>query len=234
LAARGDRHTPIEETLRALDDLTRAGKVRYIGFSDTPSWKVAQAQTLASLRGWTPLVAIQIEYSLVERSVEAELIPMAEELGLAVVAWSPLKSGLLSGKYSRASAANSAPARGAFLTQAFTERNFQILDALTAAAHAAGSDPATVALAWLLARACEPIPIIGARGRAQLDQNLAALRLVLAPELLARLEEASTPPPSFIERFLAHAPAFMHGGMSVNGVAAPESPVGPRPGVKSY
>src|SRR5580693_4715755 len=96
-----DRFTPIDETMRALDDLVRGGKVRYVGLSDTPAWKVAQAQTLAQCRGWTPLVALQIEYSLLERTVEGELIPMALEMGLGVTPWSPLRGGALSGKYTR-------------------------------------------------------------------------------------------------------------------------------------
>jgi aryl-alcohol dehydrogenase-like predicted oxidoreductase len=96
-----DATTPIEETLRALDDLVREGKVRYIGFSDTPAWKCAEAQTIARFRGWAPLIALQIEYSLLQRTVEGELIPMALELGLGVTPWSPLKSGVLSGKYTR-------------------------------------------------------------------------------------------------------------------------------------
>ena len=96
-----DRYTPIEETMRALDDLVTSGKVRYIGFSDTPAWKVAQAQVTANFRGWAPLIALQIEYSLIERTVEGELIPMAAELGLGVTPWSPLRGGVLTGKYTR-------------------------------------------------------------------------------------------------------------------------------------
>ena len=96
-----DDLTPIDETMRALDDLVQAGKVRYIGFSDTPAWKVAQAQVTADFRGWSPLVALQIEYSLLERTVEGELVPMALELGMGVTPWSPLKGGVLTGKYTR-------------------------------------------------------------------------------------------------------------------------------------
>ena len=96
-----DRLTPIEETMRALDDLVRAGKVRYIGFSDTPAWKVRRRRPRRSFRGWTPLVALQIEYSLIERTVEGELMPMARELGLGVTPWSPLGGGVLTGKYTR-------------------------------------------------------------------------------------------------------------------------------------
>ncbi|MEY2469704.1 MAG: hypothetical protein QOF21_2402, partial [Actinomycetota bacterium] len=125
-----DKHTPIEETMRALDDLVRAGKVRYIGFSDTPAWKVAQAQTLAQLRGWTPLIALQVEYSLIERTVEGELIPMALELGLGVTPWSPLRSGVLSGKYTRENAKTAKADRGERVTQFLDERTFAIIDEL--------------------------------------------------------------------------------------------------------
>ena len=97
-----DRLTPIEETMQVFDDLVRAGKVRYIGFSDTPAWKVAEAHTLAKLRGWTPLIALQLEYSLLQRTIEGESIPAALELGLGVTPWGPLASGALSGKYARA------------------------------------------------------------------------------------------------------------------------------------
>jgi aryl-alcohol dehydrogenase-like predicted oxidoreductase len=107
-----DRFTPIEETMSALDDLVKSGKVRYIGISDTPAWKVAQAQVMAHFRGWSPLVALQIEYSLMQRTVEGELIPMAEELGLGVLPWGPLKSGALTGKYTRANGARMQGMRG--------------------------------------------------------------------------------------------------------------------------
>ena len=96
-----DRHTPIEETLRTLDDLVRAGKIRYIGFSNTPAWVTAQAQTMATLKGWTPLIALQVEYSLLARTVEGEIAPLALDQGMALVPWSPLKNGFLSGKYRR-------------------------------------------------------------------------------------------------------------------------------------
>ncbi|HEX4024652.1 MAG TPA: aldo/keto reductase [Steroidobacteraceae bacterium] len=229
-----DPHTPIEETLRALDDLVRAGKVRYIGFSDTPAWKVAQAQTQALLRGWTPLVAIQIEYSLMERSHEAEMLPMCEELGLHIAAWSPLKSGMLTGKYTRANVAASKPGRGDFVAGAFNERNFAILDAVIAIAEELGTSPARVAIAWLLTRPGIPIPIIGARTLEQFEQNIGALEVSLSPEQLQRLDAASSPPPDFISRVGMLAPMLMHGGMSVNGIKAPPFPMGPREGEKTY
>jgi aryl-alcohol dehydrogenase-like predicted oxidoreductase len=96
-----DRRAPIEETLRTLDDLVAAGKVRYVGFSDVPAWVAAQAQTIAHFRGWAPLTALQLEYSLLERTTEGELLPMAEALGIGVLPWSPLRGGQLSGKYTR-------------------------------------------------------------------------------------------------------------------------------------
>jgi aryl-alcohol dehydrogenase-like predicted oxidoreductase len=111
-----DKFTPIDETMRALDDLVRSGKVRYIGFSDTPAWKVTQAQMLAQFHGWAPLVALQIEYSLLERTVEGELIPMAIEMGLGVTPWSPLKNGALSGKYTRENVNAVKPDRGEGVT----------------------------------------------------------------------------------------------------------------------
>ncbi|QYU68293.1 aldo/keto reductase [Leptolyngbya sp. 15MV] len=150
-----DPHTPIDETMRTLDDLVRAGKVRYVGFSDTPAWKVTQAQYEAIFRGWTPLCALQIEYSLAERTVEGDLLPMARELGLGVTPWSPLKGGVLSGKYTRASAATADPARGAWVKNHLNERTFAIIDAIIDIARQCGPKvtPAQVALAWVQGRA---------------------------------------------------------------------------------
>src|SRR3954466_15597819 len=119
-----DHHTPIDETIRVLDDLVRSGKVRYIGFSDTPAWKVVEAQMLARQHGATPVTAIQVSYSLVERTVEGDLMPMAQEFGLGVTPWSPLAGGVLSGKYRRDSARTAD--RGERVTSALTERNFLI------------------------------------------------------------------------------------------------------------
>ncbi len=111
-----DRHTPIEETMAALEDLVRSGKVRYIGVSDTPAWKVAEANVTARFRGWSAFIALQIEYSLLERTVEGELIPMALELGMGVTPWSPLRSGVLSGKYTRQNAATVKPDKRVWAT----------------------------------------------------------------------------------------------------------------------
>src|SRR5580765_2480837 len=162
-----DRFTPIEETMRALDDLVAAGKVRYIGLSDTPAWKVAQAQTIARFRGWAPLVALQIEYSLLERTVEGELVPMALELGLGVTPWSPLKSGVLSGKYTRANVATVTADRGERVTATLGEKVYTIIDELARIAKEAGATAASVALAWVQSRRGVASTIIGAR---RLDQ----------------------------------------------------------------
>jgi aryl-alcohol dehydrogenase-like predicted oxidoreductase len=229
-----DRHTPIEETMGALDDLVRAGKVRYLGFSDTPAWKVAEAQTIARFRGLAPLVALQIEYSLLERTVEGELIPMARELGLGVTPWSPLKSGALSGKYTRENAGQVKTDRGAFLGSALNERTYTIVDELVKIAKELGSTPARVALAWVQGRPGVTSTIIGARTMKQLDDNLAALDLALRPEQVARLDELSKPTLNFPAPFLDRAGFFMHPGLTVNGDTAPPSPMAPKDDSERY
>ncbi len=229
-----DRHTPIEETLRAADDLVRAGKVRYVGFSDTPAWKVAQAQTTALFRGYAPLIALQIEYSLLERTVEGELIPAAQALGLGVTPWSPLKSGALSGKYTRANAGQAQSNRGVMVESALGERAYAIIDELQKIAQASDTTVARVALAWVVAQPGVGSTIIGARTKEQLEQNLGALAVTLSGEQLAKLNEISRPTLSFPAPFLRRAGSFMHGGISVNGDAAPLSPFGPKADSKPY
>ncbi|MFE2751123.1 aldo/keto reductase [Actinosynnema sp. NPDC059335] len=195
-----DRNTPVEETMRVLDDLVRAGKVRYIGFSNTPAWVTAQAHTLAVLRGWTPLIALQVEYSLLARAVEAELAPLALDQGLALVPWSPLKNGFLSGKYRRGEAVDSA--RAAFVGGP-TEEQHAVIDVVRAVAEEIGASPAAVALAWLRTRPGTVVPIIGARRQAHLEDNLAGLDIALDAEHVRALDEVSRPEPPY--------PASMHG-----------------------
>jgi aryl-alcohol dehydrogenase-like predicted oxidoreductase len=156
-----DVHTPIDETMAALDDLVRAGKVRYIGVSDTPAWKIAEANVTARFRGWSAFIGLQIEYSLLERSVEQELMPMARELGLGVTPWSPLKSGALSGKYTRANHGEARGDRGAFLGPYLNEKTYTLVDELGAIAKARDTTIARVALAWLRARPGVTSTIIG-------------------------------------------------------------------------
>jgi aryl-alcohol dehydrogenase-like predicted oxidoreductase len=229
-----DRFTPIDETLRALDDLVRAGKVRYIGFSDTPAWKVAEAQTLARCHGWTPLVALQLEYSLLERTVEGELIPMAHEMGLGVTPWSPLKSGALSGKYTRENAAAARPDRGARVTTAFTDRAFGIVDELIRIARERDTTPAAVALAWVQSRPGVTSTIIGARRADQLDQNLAALETTLGRGDVEALDRVSQPTLNFPATFLRAAPTFMQGGTTINGERADNWPLAPQSDTERY
>jgi aryl-alcohol dehydrogenase-like predicted oxidoreductase len=196
-----DRHTPIEETMRALDDLVRAGKIRYIGFSNTPAWVTAQAQTMALLKGWTPLIALQVEYSLLARTVEGELAPLALDQGMALVPWSPLKNGFLSGKYRRGAQVTDS-ARSAFVGGP-TEDEFAVIDAVAAVADELGTSSAAVSLAWLRARGGTVVPIVGARRVEHLEANLAALDVTLAPEHLRVLDEVSAPTLDY--------PAPMHG-----------------------
>ncbi|HEX8435428.1 aldo/keto reductase [Archangium sp.] len=229
-----DRHTPLEETMRTLDDLVRAGKVRYIGFSDTPAWKVAQAQLTAHFRGWTPLVGLQIEYSLLERTVEGELIPAAQELGLGVTPWSPLKSGVLSGKYTRENAGKVKANRGAWVESSLNERAYTIIDVLQRVAKELGNTPAHVALAWVQNRPGVTSTIIGARTLEQLEDNLGALDVKLTPAQVAALDEVSQPTLNFPAAFLQGSPSFMHGGITVNGVTPPTMPFLPKTDAERY
>lgn len=223
-----DRFTPVEETMRALDDCVRAGKVRYIGFSDTPAWKTAQAQTLAQLRGWTPLVALQVEYSLLERTVEGELVPMARELGLGVTPWSPLRFGVLTGKHTRESVAAEAPGRGAWVTASLDERTFAVLDVLRRVAEECGATPAQVALSWVQGRPGVASTILGARTLAQLEENLAGLDLRLSDGQRAALDEVSAPSLPFPCGFLAGAGMFGYGGTTIDGETFPVNPMAPK------
>ncbi|MFF3562528.1 aldo/keto reductase [Streptomyces sp. NPDC002574] len=186
-----DRNTPIEETMRTLDDLVRAGKIRYIGFSNTPAWVTAQAQTTALLKGWTPLIALQVEYSLLARTVEGEIGPLALDQGMALVPWSPLKNGFLSGKYRRGTRTADS-ARTSFVGEP-TEEDFVVIDAVTEIADDLGTTAAAVSLAWLRAREGTVVPIVGARRLEHLEGNLAGLETALTPGHLRRLDEVSAP-----------------------------------------
>jgi aryl-alcohol dehydrogenase-like predicted oxidoreductase len=185
--------TPVDEVMRALDDAVAAGKILYVGVSDTPAWIVSQANTMAALRGWTPFVGLQIEYSLVQRTVERDLIPMAQALGLAVLAWAPLGAGVLSGKYHDKSAKTSTGEKGRITPGGprLTDRNLAIASELSRVAQEIGRPPSQVAINWLRQRSGTVIPILGARKAAQITENLGALDFELAPEHLARLDEIS-------------------------------------------
>jgi aryl-alcohol dehydrogenase-like predicted oxidoreductase len=219
-----DRGTPIEETMRALDDLVRDGKVRYVGFSDIPAWKAAEAQTLAHFRGWSPAIALQLEYSLLERTVEGELIPMAQELGMGVMPWSPLKSGFLSGKYSRAGNGAVDTRRGA-LVGTPSERDYAVIEALDAVAAEAGVGPAAAALAWVRSRPGVGSTLIGARRLDQLRMNLDAIDVALTDTQVAALDEVSAPALSFpAENNRVLAPMLQFAGATVDGQATQATP----------
>ncbi len=205
-----DATTPVEEILRGMDDLVRSGKVVYVGISDAPAWQVARMQTIADLRGWTPLVALQIEYSLAQRTVERELVPMAAELGLGVVPWSPLASGVLTGKYSHADLDGEAAATASGTRRdvaagngALTERALGIADVVGEVAAELGVTRAQVALAWTLVNPAVTAPIIGARTADQLTDNLGALDVEFSAEQLAHLDRAGAVELGFPHDFLA-------------------------------
>jgi len=188
-----DAITPVEEVMRGLDDLVRQGKVLYVGISDVPAWWIAQANTLADLRGWSRFIGLQIPYNLIERTVERELIPMAKALDIGVTAWSPLSNGVLTGKYhghggSELGRMNSETMKTFMPEQ---QRATRIVAAVKIVSEQTGCSMAQVALAWLRYRPVPVIPIIGARKLTQLQDNLANLDLELSAEHLKSLEEAS-------------------------------------------
>jgi aryl-alcohol dehydrogenase-like predicted oxidoreductase len=190
-----DPLTPVDELMRALDDQVRAGKVLYLGISDAPAWFVAQANTLATERGWTPFAGIQLQYSLLERSLEREHLPMARALDIALTAWGPLGAGMLTGKYARGRQPAGGGGRLADASEMgayyLNERNFEIVDAVVEVAERIGATPAQVALAWLRTRPGVVVPIVGARRASQLQDNLVALDIELDAEQVARLDEVS-------------------------------------------
>jgi aryl-alcohol dehydrogenase-like predicted oxidoreductase len=229
-----DVHTPIEETMAALEDLVRAGKVRYLGVSDTPAWKIAEANVLARFRGWSAFIGLQIEYSLLERTVEQELVPMAREFCLGITPWSPLKSGVLSGKYTRQNAGQIKADRGLITDAYLSEKTYAIVDVLDIIAKAHDSTIARVALAWVQAQPGVTSTIIGARRLAQLEDNLKALEVKLSAEELGRLDALTKPKFGFPQNMQPYFPAIHHGGTTVNGVSASLSPFGVGMGDKIY
>ena len=195
-----DYTTRPEEVMRALDDLVRAGKILYIGVSDTPAWVVSRSNMLAELRGWTQFVALQIEYSLVERTVEREFIPMSRALDLAVCAWSPLANGLLSGKYTKSSETGENRRLDAMEITPKNERNLAIAKEVDAVADKIGRSSAQVAINWLLRK--NVLPIIGARTLNHLKDNLAGAEFMLEDGYVDRLDRVSAVELGFPHDFL--------------------------------
>jgi aryl-alcohol dehydrogenase-like predicted oxidoreductase len=191
--------TPVDEVMRALDDLVSAGKVLYVGISDTPAWIVARANTMADLRGWSPFVALQLRYSLLDRTAERDLLPMARALDLAVTPWSVLGAGVLTGKYNR----GTPPEKGRAKASAATvEHNLGIAAEVVAVADAVGCSPSQVAISWVRQQPGVMIPLLGANSLRQLEENLGALDVVLGEAELARLSQASRIDMGFPHEFL--------------------------------
>lgn len=184
-----DNTVPIEELMRAFDDLVRSGKILYTGISDTPAWIVSSANTLAQLRGWSPFVAYQMEYSLIQRTPERDMLPMSDAFDLSVLAWAPLGAGLLTGKYS-AGAANG-PQRLKETSLNMTPRNLTIAGVVGEVAQELGISATQVALAWIREQNKRIIPIVGARKAEQIKDSLGCLEVSLDAEQLAKLQKAS-------------------------------------------
>ena len=222
-----DQLTPIEETMRALDDQVRLGKVLYVGFSDAPAWVVAQANTMAALRDWSPFAGIQVQYNLVERTPERELLPMAKALGLAVTAWSPLAGGVLTGKYNKDSGepkrlTPDSPMYAALVN----ERNTNIADEVLEIARVTARTPSQVALNWLRRKQDGSImPILGCRSEKHLKDNLGCLDFELSGEDMARLDEVSKISLGFPGEFLASpfARSLVYGN-TFDKIEAPKEP----------
>ena len=213
-----DKTTPIEETMRALDTLVEQGKVRYLGFSDTPAWKVAQAQTMALLRGWSPL----------DRACRSNIRSSSARWRASSCRWrrssasasrrgGPLRGGALSGKYKRADKGKHEAGRGARVTSYLDDRTFDLLDVMEKIAKELGTTVPRVALAWVQNRPGVASTIIGARTMQQLDDNVGALDVKLTPQHVAALDKASTPTLPFPADMLAAVPAFAYGGTTING-----------------
>lgn len=197
-----DASTPIEETVRALDDLVRAGKVLYVGISDAPAWIVSQAITLADLRGWSRFVGLQVHWSLVERAVERELVPMARAFDVGITPWGVLGAGLLSGKYA-AGATPDDTKRAGWVADRLNDKNRAIADEVAKVAAELGKTSSQVAIAWVKDAAPNVVPILGARKLEQLVDNLDAAGLVLSAEHRARLDAVSAIPLGFPHDFLS-------------------------------
>ncbi|MGD8496449.1 MAG: aldo/keto reductase [Gemmatimonadales bacterium] len=183
-----DYTTRVDEVMRGLDDLVRAGKVLYVGISDTPAWVAAQANTMADLKGWTPFTALQLRYSLIDRTAERDLLPMAREFDLAVTPWSVLAAGVLTGKYNRDNPPDVGRAKD---KAAKVERNLEIAEAVIEVADEIGCTPSQVAISWVQQQSGVVVPLVGARNSEQLDENLGALDVTLTDEQWDRLAEAS-------------------------------------------
>lgn len=216
-----DFTVPIDEVMRALDDAVRAGKVLHAGVSNAPAWVVARANTMAELRGWSRFAGAQMQYSLAERAIEREILPMCRDLGVGIVAWSPLAGGLLTGKYARADAGSKAPLDESLRIESnrkrATERNLAIVDAAAAVAQECGRSAAQVAIRWVMQKPDVASVIIGARTLVQLDDNLAAATCELSAGQMQRLDDASRIEAGYPHDYLRSGSVtrFLYGGAKI-------------------
>jgi aryl-alcohol dehydrogenase-like predicted oxidoreductase len=207
-----DRHTPAEETMRALDEQVRAGKILYIGISDTPAWVISRANTLAAWHDWAAFAAVQAPYSLLQRDIERELLPMAGALGLTVAAWSPLADGILSGKFTGAAAASTGTRVD---PGSLSQHQHDVAAAVQEVAAGLGATPAQVAIAWTRVRSPAVHPIIGARRLGQLLDNLGAAELELPAEAVTRLDAATEFDPGFPTTFIRDTTPWVFGAAAL-------------------
>jgi aryl-alcohol dehydrogenase-like predicted oxidoreductase len=215
-----DRHTPVEETLSTLTDLVRAGKIHAIGLSNTPAWWVAEAATTARLREWEPVAALQVEYSLLARSVEGETFGAARRFGLGITPWSPLASGVLSGKYSRTTTEVAGSGRTAYAANYLGEPTYVLLDALREIADSLGTTVAAVALAWVRQRSEVTSTLVGARTQEQLAANLASLDITLTDPQITELNNLTAPTLDYPHSMIESMVGFQQGDTTVNGLSA--------------
>jgi aryl-alcohol dehydrogenase-like predicted oxidoreductase len=207
-----DRHTPIEETMRALDDEVRAGRILYVGISDTPAWIVSEANTLAQWRDWTAFAGLQVPYSLLQRDIERDLLPMAESLGMTVAAWSPLAGGILSGKFTR----EEGPESGTRIDpSSITEHQHQLATTVQSVADELGVTPSQVAIAWARTRSHKIHPIIGARRLDQLLDNLGAVDIELPKDAVAQLNVGTEIELGFPTSFITETRPWVFGASSL-------------------
>ncbi|KAF9572239.1 hypothetical protein EC968_010105 [Mortierella alpina] len=185
--------TPIQEVMRALDDVVRAGKALYVAVSDTPSWVVSSANTMADLRSLTPFIGFQTRYNLLNRSLESDIQPMCADMGLGIIPWSILAEGFLSGKHSKSKQDSSSKRQGFVKGHFKDDKNWQILDEVKAIAQECNRTPAQVSVNWMLQKPGITSPLVGARTLEQLEDNLGALDFTLSEGQMTRLDSVSNP-----------------------------------------
>jgi aryl-alcohol dehydrogenase-like predicted oxidoreductase len=212
--------TPIEEVVRSLDDVVRSGKALYVAVSDTPAWVISRSNTISELRGLSPYIGLQTRYNLLDRSMEGELGPMAETLGLGIVPWGILAEGYLTGKHKKDQKMESSGRNESVGKHMTEEKNQKILAEVLKIAEEIGRTPAQVSLNWMLQKPVTS-PIVGAKNVAQLEDNLKALEFVLTPDQMKRLNEVSAPAHAFPASMLARMPFFVDGGYKVKRPAYP-------------